>query len=66
MKMSLNPDLSPDLKSLNGTAGFKMPLANVKGVPALQKIIEQTKLKQLENLKIENLDIKTTVTTAEF
>jgi hypothetical protein len=61
MKMSLNPDLSPDLKSLNGTAGFKMPLANVKGVPALQKIIEQTKLKQLENLKIENLDIKTTV-----
>jgi hypothetical protein len=66
MKMSLNPDLSPDLKSLNGTAGFKMPLANVKGVPALQKIIEQTKLKQLENLKIENLDIKTTLLTAEF
>lgn len=61
MKMALNPDLSPDLKSLDGTVGFKMPLANVKGVPALQKIVEQTKLKQLENLKIENLDVKATV-----
>jgi len=61
IQTAINPDLSPDLKSLNGTAGFKMPLANVKGVPALQKIIEQTKLKQLENLKIENLDIKTTI-----
>jgi hypothetical protein len=61
MQMAINPDLSPDMNSLNGTAGFKMPLANVSGVPALQKIIEQTKLKQLENLRIENLDIKTTV-----
>jgi hypothetical protein len=61
MQMTLHPDMSPDLNSLNGTAGFKMPLANVKGVPALQKIVEQTKLKQLENLRIENLDIKTTV-----
>lgn len=61
MKMALNPDLSPDLKSLDGTVGFKMPLANVKGVPALQKIVEQTKLKQLESLKIENLDVKATV-----
>lgn len=61
MQMAILPDLSPDLKTLNGTAGFKMPLANIKGVPALQKIVEQTKLKQLENLRIENLDIKTTV-----
>lgn len=61
IQTSLNPDLSPDLKSVNGIAGFKMPLANVKGVPALQKIVEQTKLKQLENLRIENLDIKTTI-----
>ena len=61
IQTALNPDLSPDLKSVNGTAGFKMPLANVKGVPALQKIVEQTKLKQLENLRIENLDIKTTI-----
>lgn len=61
MQMAILPDLSPDMKTLNGTAGFKMPLANIKGVPALQKIVEQTKLKQLENLRIENLDIKTTV-----
>ncbi|MBK9793540.1 MAG: AsmA family protein [Sphingobacteriales bacterium] len=61
MQMAILPDLSPDLKTLNGTAGFKMPLANIKGVPVLQKIVEQTKLKQLENLRIENLDIKTTV-----
>ena len=60
MQMAINPDLSPDLNSLKGTAGFKMPLANISGVPALQKIVEQTKLKQLENIKIENLDIKTT------
>ncbi len=61
MQMAILPDLSPDLKTLNGSAGFKMPLANIKGVPVLQKIVEQTKLKQLENLRIENLDIKTTV-----
>jgi hypothetical protein len=61
MQMAILPDLSPDMKTLNGTAGFKMPLANIKGVPAMQKIVEQTKLKQLENLRIENLDIKTTV-----
>lgn len=61
MQMAINPDLSPDMNSLNGTASLKMPLANVTGVPALQKIVEQTKLKQLENLRIENLDIKTTV-----
>ncbi len=61
MQMAILPDLSPNLNTLNGTAGFKMPLANIKGVPALQKIIEQTKLKQLENLRIENLDIKATV-----
>lgn len=61
MKMALNPDLSPDLKSLDGMVQLKMPLANVKGVPALQQIVEQTKLKQLENLRIENLDIKATV-----
>lgn len=66
MKMSLNPDLSPDLKSLNGTVGFKMPLANVKGVPALQQIVEQTKLKQLENLRIENLDVKATVSNGRI
>lgn len=61
IQTKLNPDLSPDLNSINGTASFKMPLANVKGVPALQKIVEQTKLKQLENLRIENLDIHTTI-----
>ncbi|HMV14646.1 MAG TPA: AsmA-like C-terminal region-containing protein [Chitinophagales bacterium] len=61
MKMSLNPDLSPDLITLDGIAGFKMPLANVKGVPALQQIVAQTKLKQLENLRIENLDVKATI-----
>lgn len=61
MKMAINPDLSPDLNSLNGNAGFKMPLANISGVPVLQKIVEQTKLKQLENLRIENLDIKTSI-----
>lgn len=61
MKMAIKPDLSPDLTTLNGTAGFKMPLANISGVPALQQIVEQTKLKQLENLRIENLDVKTTI-----
>jgi hypothetical protein len=61
IQTAINPDLSPDLKTVNGTAGFKMPLANISGVPALKKIVEQTKLKQLENLKIENLDIKTTI-----
>ncbi len=66
MKMSLNPDLSPDLKSLDGTASFKMPLANVKGVPLLQEIVAQTKLKQLENLKIENLDVNATITNGRI
>lgn len=66
MKMSLNPDLSPDLKTLDGTAGFKMPLANISGVPALQQIVAQTKLKQLENIKIENLDVKTTVSNGRI
>ena len=66
MRMSLNPDLSPDLKSLDGTAGFKMPLANISGVPALQQIVAQTKLKQLENIKIENLDVKTTVSNGRI
>ncbi|MFN8295502.1 MAG: AsmA-like C-terminal region-containing protein [Chitinophagales bacterium] len=66
MKMSLNPDLSPDLKSLDGTAGFKMPLANISGVPALQQIVAQTKLKQLEKIKIENLDVKTTVSNGRI
>lgn len=61
IQTAINPDLSPDLKTLNGTAGFKMPLANITGVPALKKIVEQTKLKQLEVLKIENVDIKTTI-----
>lgn len=61
MQMAIHPDLSPDLNSLNGTAGFKMPLANISGFPALQQIVEQTKLKQLENLRIENLDVKATV-----
>ncbi len=61
IQTAINPDLSLDLKTVNGVAGFKMPLANVAGVPALLKIVEQTKLKQLENLKIENLDIKTTI-----
>lgn len=66
MKMALNPDLSPDLKTLDGTAGFKMPLANISGVPVLQQIVAQTKLKQLENLKIENLDVKTTVSNGRI
>lgn len=66
IQTKLNPDLSPDLNSINGTASFKMPLANVKGVPALQKIVDQTKLKQLENLKIENLDIKTTISNGRI
>jgi len=66
IQTAINPDLSPDLKSINGTAGFKMPLANISGVPALQKIIEQTKLKQLENLKLENVDIKTTISNGRI
>ncbi len=66
IQTKLNPDLSLDMNSINGTASFKMPLANIKGVPALQKIIDLTKLKQLENLKIENLDIKTTISNGRI
>ena len=58
---NMNPDLSPDLNSLNGTGMFNIPSATVSGVPALNKIVELTKLTQLNNLKIENVSVKATV-----
>jgi hypothetical protein len=58
---NLYPDLSPDLNSLNGAASFKMPWANISGATVINKIAEATKLKQLENIRLENIDLKTTV-----
>jgi hypothetical protein len=58
---TLTPDLSPVLNSINGTANFKMPWANISGVNTINKIIEVTKLKQLENIRLENINIFTTV-----
>lgn len=58
---TLTPDLSPVLNSINGTASFKMPWANISGVNTINKIVEITKLKQLENLRLENIDINTTI-----
>ena len=57
---NLYPDLSPNLNSLNGNAGFKMPWANIEGADILNKIAATTKLSQLQKLKLENIDIKTT------
>ena len=57
---SLYPDLSPNLNSLNGTASFKMPWANIEGATIINKIAETTKIKQLQKLQLENIDIKTT------
>lgn len=57
----LQPDLSPKLSTLNGTAGFKMPWANISGVSTLNKIANMTKIEQLKNLKLENIDVKTTI-----
>lgn len=57
---NLFPDLSPNLNTLNGTASFKMPWANIEGATIINKIAETTKIKQLQKLKLENIDIKTT------
>jgi len=58
---TLTPDLSPVLNTISGTANFKMPWANISGVNTINKIIETTKLKQLENIRLENIDINTTI-----
>jgi hypothetical protein len=58
---NMNPDLSPDLNSVNGAGVFTIPAATVTDIPALKKIVEITKLTQLNNLKLENVSVKATV-----
>ncbi|MBK7958154.1 MAG: AsmA-like C-terminal region-containing protein [Bacteroidetes bacterium] len=54
----LNPDMSVDMNSLTGTATFSIPNASVKNFPALKNIAELTKLSQLNNLNLNNVQVK--------
>lgn len=61
LDLNVNPDFSPDLKSINGEGTFAIPSAVVTDLPILKRIVELTKLTQLNNLKLENLSVKATV-----
>lgn len=53
---SLLPDMSPDLMTTSGDFSASIPLAKVVGLPALDKIAELTKLSQLKNLEVNNIN----------
>lgn len=55
LTMSLLPDLSPDLNTLNGDFTVAIPVAKVVGLPVLQQIASVTKLNQLNNLEATNI-----------
>ena len=50
----INPDMSPDLNSMTGTAKFSIPNATISNLPLLEKIAALTKLSQLSNLQLNN------------
>lgn len=55
LTMSLLPDMSPDLTTLNGDFNVSIPFAKIINVPMLQKITEVTKLDFLNPLETTNL-----------
>ena len=52
----LLPDLSPNLNTMNGNFTVNIPLAKVTNAPLLQKIADISKLNQLQNLEIQNVN----------
>ena len=52
----LLPDLSPNLNTMNGNFTVQIPLAKVNNAPLLQKIAEVSRLNQLQNLEIQNIN----------
>jgi hypothetical protein len=48
--------MSPDLMTTSGDFSASIPLAKVVGLPALDKIAELTKLSQLKNLEVNNIN----------
>ena len=54
MNTNLNSDMSPDYKSMNGKAIVNINLAKVVNMPALKKIFEVTKLKQLDPMEVRD------------
>jgi hypothetical protein len=55
LTMSLLPDMSPDLNTLNGDFTVSIPVAKVIDLPVLQQIAGVTKLSQLNNLEATNI-----------
>ncbi len=58
LTMSLLPDMGPELNTLNGDFNLSILFAKVVNLPVLQKIVEITKLKQLNNLEATNINAK--------
>jgi hypothetical protein len=52
---SLLPDLSPDLNTVNGDLNASIPLSRIVGLPVMDQIANLTKLSQLKNLEVKNV-----------
>lgn len=55
LKMTLLPDMSPDLNSLNGDMSVNIPFTKIVDVPAMNQIAQVTKLSQLNQLELSNV-----------
>jgi hypothetical protein len=55
LTMNILPDMSPDLKTLNGDFTVSIPAVKVIDLPILQQIAGVTKLSQLNNLEATNI-----------
>lgn len=58
LTMSLLPDMSPNLNTLNGDFTAAIPLAKIVNLPILEQIASITKLSQLKNLEATNINTK--------
>ncbi|MCA9749084.1 MAG: hypothetical protein KC414_08255, partial [Romboutsia sp.] len=58
---TIQPDLSPNMNSLSGIAGFNINHAFVKNVEVFKKITALTNLEGLDNIELNNISINTVV-----
>ena len=55
LSMSLTPDMSPDLQTINGDFSLAIPIAKVVNLPILNQVAQVTKLNMLQNIEASNI-----------